>query len=88
LGWMGLRGLAAVGVLLGHLGGLLAVGVEQPFPLNEILALSGTGLTLFFTLSGFLLYRSFAAAIIAGSECRIFDDTSAIERYEFSRHIS
>lgn len=66
----GLRGLAAAGVLLSHVylyaspdGSRYDVG-----PLRIVLTYSGTiGVVLFFTLSGFLLYRPFAAAVLDGT---------------------
>jgi peptidoglycan/LPS O-acetylase OafA/YrhL len=65
----GLRGLAAAGVLLSHVylyaspaGERYDLGAATLLPRN-----SGTvGVVLFFTLSGFLLYRPFAAALLEG----------------------
>lgn len=62
----GLRGIAAVTVLMGHTSGVLAEGVDHPGAVGALLAVVSQGLTLFFALSGFLLYRPFAAAMIAG----------------------
>lgn len=64
----GLRGVAAAGVLLSHVylyaspdGGRYDLG-----PIGLLPRTSGTaGVVLFFTLSGFLLYRPFAAAVLA-----------------------
>ncbi|MGU3432753.1 acyltransferase family protein [Actinomycetes bacterium M1A6_2h] len=65
LGMEGLRGVAAVTVLIGHVSVYLARDVDKGAadPAFEVM---GQGLTLFFALSGFLLYRSFAAAIATG----------------------
>ena len=68
-GLEGLRGLAAAAVLLSHVflyaspdGGRYDLGGFGVLP-----RMSGTaGVVLFFTLSGFLLYRPFASAIIGG----------------------
>lgn len=68
LGMDGLRGLAALTVLMGHVGGELAVGVHQPGPLGALVAAAGQGLTLFFALSGFLLYRGFASSIVGSKQ--------------------
>jgi peptidoglycan/LPS O-acetylase OafA/YrhL len=66
----GLRGLAAGGVLLGHVY-LYASPEGNRYDLGSLGLLpraSGTvGVVLFFTLSGFLLYRPFAAALLAGT---------------------
>jgi peptidoglycan/LPS O-acetylase OafA/YrhL len=66
LGMDGLRGIAAVTVIAGHVGSVLAAGVHQPGPLASLLAVMGQGLTLFFALSGFLLYKPFAQAVLSG----------------------
>jgi peptidoglycan/LPS O-acetylase OafA/YrhL len=74
LGMNGLRGVAALSVLITHVrvfgtpdprhhfvngGGTLDAGL-----LNPIFVLLGFGVPLFFSVSGFLLYRRFAAAIV------------------------
>ena len=64
----GLRALAAVAVLLYHCWRYSApTGIPFDFGAANafFLQLQG-GVTLFFTLSGFLLYRRFAAAILSG----------------------
>ncbi len=69
-GLEGLRGLAAAAVLLSHVflyaspdGSRYDLGAAGVLPRT-----SGTaGVVLFFTLSGFLLYRPFAAAIVEGA---------------------
>jgi hypothetical protein len=66
----GLRGLAALGVLLSHVylyaspdGARYELGSATLVPRH-----SGTvGVVLFFTLSGFLLYRPYAAALLAAA---------------------
>ncbi len=63
----GLRGIAAGSVMLGHTIILLgAAGFVVPGFLYPLTGLLLQGLTLFFVLSGFLLYRPFASAIING----------------------
>ena len=63
----GLRGVAAGSVMLGHTVILLgASGFVVPALLYPLTGLLLQGLTLFFVLSGFLLYRPFASAIING----------------------
>jgi peptidoglycan/LPS O-acetylase OafA/YrhL len=65
----GLRGVAAGGVLLSHVY-LYASPAGERYdagPAGVLLRTSGTiGVVLFFTLSGFLLYRPFAAALLTG----------------------
>jgi peptidoglycan/LPS O-acetylase OafA/YrhL len=68
-GLEGLRGLAAGGVLLSHVylyaspdGRAYDLGAAGIVPQTAGVA----GVVLFFTLSGFLLYRPFAAALLAG----------------------
>lgn len=56
VGVEGLRGLAAVCVLIGHVGLHLGDGMDIPG--------MGHGLTLFFALSGFLLFRPYASALL------------------------
>lgn len=64
VGMDGLRGAAAVSVLLAHVRVHMAAGVDLGLITSAVGAL-GRGLTLFFTLSGFLLYRPFATAILS-----------------------
>lgn len=64
VGIEGLRGLAAVTVLIGHVGIHMAKEVEHPGPVEPLLNMMGQGLTLFFALSGFLLFRPFASGIL------------------------
>lgn len=75
----GLRGIAAVTVIAGHVGAILAVGVQQPGPLGPLLSVMGQGLTLFFALSGFLLYKPFAKAMMTNGR------PPALRRYFVNR---
>ncbi|MGA1827175.1 acyltransferase family protein [Microbacterium sp.] len=78
VGMEGLRALAAIGVLIGHtrvhMSDFVSWGVAAPlmYPLLN-------GLTLFFALSGFLLFRPFASALLTG------DKFPAIGRYATNR---
>jgi peptidoglycan/LPS O-acetylase OafA/YrhL len=64
IGIEGLRGLAAVSVLVGHVMAHLASDVALGSSVETLLDLVLNGLTLFFVLSGFLLFRPFASAMI------------------------
>lgn len=67
----GLRGVAAFAVLLTHvyLGGAPAGSSYDLGLLDPVARTAGTaGVVLFFTLSGFLLYRPFAAAVLDGRD--------------------
>lgn len=81
IGMEGLRGLAAVTVLIGHVGTHLAAGVQHPTYMTAPLSIMGQGLTLFFALSGFLLFRPFASAIVADR------DLPSISRFFTNRFI-
>jgi len=61
----GLRALAAFGVVLTHTAFLTGRTADDG-PFAPILARLNFGVTLFFLLSGFLLYRPFVAAALAG----------------------
>jgi len=61
----GLRGLAAVTVLIGHTRSHLAADLDLGTA-GQVMGLFLEGLLLFFALSGFLLYRPFASGIISG----------------------
>jgi peptidoglycan/LPS O-acetylase OafA/YrhL len=67
IGMNGLRGVAALAILTTHVwdygtpGGRGRIGVGILYPAFAVL---GLAVALFFTLSGFLLYRRFAAAIL------------------------
>ena len=62
IGIEGLRGAAAVSVMLGHFN-LHLVPAEMISPLaRPLLNAAGQGLTLFFVLSGFLLFGPFLSA--------------------------
>jgi peptidoglycan/LPS O-acetylase OafA/YrhL len=63
----GLRGLAALMVLCSHVwqyGAPFNRGTVDTGVFDHVLILLGLGVVLFFALSGFLLYRRFAAAIL------------------------
>lgn len=63
----GLRGLAAISVLITHAwfySGSDRVPLWEGSPAGTALESLGFGVTLFFTLSGFLLYRPFVAAAL------------------------
>jgi peptidoglycan/LPS O-acetylase OafA/YrhL len=64
----GLRGLAAASVVLYHawLYGAPGAGRFPTGPLDPLFAKLDIGVTFFFVLSGFLLYRPFARAIVSG----------------------
>lgn len=63
VGIEGLRGVAAVAVLASHVRGLMTPGADLG-PLTPLVPLLAHGLTLFFALSGFLLFRPFATALL------------------------
>lgn len=63
----GLRCVAAVSVLVGHVGTHLGRGVDMG-PFKPLYSLAAHGLTLFFVLSGFLLYRPFIKAVLRGRQ--------------------
>ena len=65
VGIEGLRALAAVAVITIHTWAYSSGSFGR---LNALFADLDQGLTLFFALSGFLLYRPFAAALLDGSE--------------------
>jgi peptidoglycan/LPS O-acetylase OafA/YrhL len=74
----GLRGVAAVSVVLYHLG-LTASSQTLMGPTSFVLTVLNQGLTLFFVLSGFLLYRPFVTAIVQGRRL------PSIRRYAYNR---
>jgi peptidoglycan/LPS O-acetylase OafA/YrhL len=59
----GLRAVAAVGILFGHCAGISLVAGTLA---NRIFGDMQLGVTIFFVISGFLLYRPFVAADMAG----------------------
>jgi peptidoglycan/LPS O-acetylase OafA/YrhL/4-amino-4-deoxy-L-arabinose transferase-like glycosyltransferase len=63
-GFDGLRALAALGVLVTHVG--LKVGFTTRDVTGNYLARLDVGVAVFFVLSGFLLYRPFVARRLAG----------------------
>lgn len=64
-GMEGLRAFAAIAVLVGHVQAELVAGVGWG-ALDSVASVAIQGLALFFALSGFLLYRPFASALLAG----------------------
>ena len=66
VGIEGLRGIAALAVLVHHVTIRLADSDKIGHPLAQIGGWLTHGLTLFFVLSGFLLFRPFATAIVEG----------------------
>ena len=64
-GFDGLRAIAALGVLVTH--AWLLSGFDRGSRLSPYLAQLDIGVPVFFVISGFLLYRPFVAARVAGS---------------------
>jgi peptidoglycan/LPS O-acetylase OafA/YrhL len=64
----GLRALAATSIVVVHTWGLAPGGPPRLHGFGGYLNDLSFGVTLFFTLSGFLLYRPFANALIRGAE--------------------
>lgn len=65
----GLRAIAALSIVVVHVWGFSTPGATvlgKGHPIADGLSSLSAGVTLFFTLSGFLLYRPFAAAIARG----------------------
>jgi peptidoglycan/LPS O-acetylase OafA/YrhL len=63
----GLRALAAISIVVLHVWGFSTPGEVLGSPsISDGLSTLSVGVTLFFTLSGFLLYRPFAASIARG----------------------
>ncbi|MEI2637877.1 MAG: acyltransferase [Microthrixaceae bacterium] len=65
----GARAVAAVGVFVTHLG-LLSGLITTHWWLGRFMARMDVGVSVFFVLSGFLLYRPFVAARLAGADAR------------------
>lgn len=65
VGMEGLRAIAAAGVMAGHVRTHLAPSVSYGIASPVVYVLT-SGLTLFFALSGFLLFRPFASALLTG----------------------
>lgn len=79
-GFDGLRALAAIGVLVTHVG--LKVGFTTRDATGDYLARLDVGIAIFFVLSGFLLYRPFVARRLDG---RARPDTRHYLRNRFLR---
>lgn len=62
----GFRGLAALGVLVFHVAGNTDVSTHDGFVSDALARLGNYGVTVFFVLSGFLLYRQFVLAELRG----------------------
>src|SRR5690348_16752710 len=67
VGIEGVRALAALSILACHTWSFTAHGGEQGYWLTLFFNDLALGVTLFFTLSGFLLYRPVAAAVLRGT---------------------
>lgn len=67
VGIEGLRGIAALLVIITHTNQRLAPEAGPDW-LGSVVNLGGQGLTLFFALSGFLLYRPFVSAMVSGAK--------------------
>jgi peptidoglycan/LPS O-acetylase OafA/YrhL len=63
----GFRGLAALGVLLFHVSGNTDVSSRDGIVPDLLARLGNYGVTVFFVLSGFLLYRQFVLAELRGA---------------------
>jgi peptidoglycan/LPS O-acetylase OafA/YrhL len=61
----GIRALAALAVLLTHVSGMTGYSTTGT-PVSWVLARGDVGVPIFFTLSGLLLYRKWAAAALSG----------------------
>jgi peptidoglycan/LPS O-acetylase OafA/YrhL len=62
----GVRGLAALGVVLVHVGLISGYNMRPGSALGPYLARGEAGVSVFFVVSGFLIYRPFVAASLAG----------------------
>jgi peptidoglycan/LPS O-acetylase OafA/YrhL len=71
LGIEGLRAAAALSVMLGHFNLHLVPDEIVPPALQKVLNVAGQGLTLFFVLSGFLLFGPFLSAAARGAPLNI-----------------
>ena len=63
----GLRAVAALSVMVGHFNLHLVAGDLLPSAAHRLLNMAGQGLTLFFVLSGFLLFGPFLTAAARGA---------------------
>ncbi|MFZ4517590.1 MAG: acyltransferase family protein [Microthrixaceae bacterium] len=77
-GW---RGVAALAVLVNHVGVLSGLNGRNP-ELGQFIARADVGVSIFFVLSGFLLYRPFVTARLAGERA---GDLSAYARRRLLR---
>lgn len=83
VGIEGLRGIAAISVLVAHVRVHLAHSVDLGI-LEPAVSLLGQGLTLFFALSGFLLYRPWVSFWLEGKpypKARLFLANRALRIY-------
>ncbi|GAP53947.1 acyltransferase MdmB [Arthrobacter sp. Hiyo6] len=76
----GLRAIAALSVVLYHVK-LDATTQDYTGPIGNLLAFADQGLTLFFVLSGFLLFRPFATAVLQNRPL------PSVRRYAFNRFL-
>ena len=68
VGIEGLRGIAAISVLIVHVAAETALANGASGPLWSAIGQFRHGLTLFFVLSGFLLFRPFVYAVLGGKQ--------------------
>jgi peptidoglycan/LPS O-acetylase OafA/YrhL len=76
----GLRAIAALSVVFYHVR-INASTQDYPGLIGNLFAFTNQGLTLFFVLSGFLLYRPFVTAVLEGKP------TPSVRRYAWNRFL-